>query len=138
MSTLRLNYVCEGLWLTDTTYPNLSLLNKDGKHPEFPGPSFWHFSKSRATYRRFAAEMVVAEPALLGIRKIGHDLDKALAQGMKDIFNQGSSLWCTQHIKNRDSEKLRTLGCNSRDSSHPFGYIWNSKRHFASKWPCRR
>ena len=28
--------VCEGLWLTDTSYPNLSLLMDDGTHPEFP------------------------------------------------------------------------------------------------------
>ena len=28
-----------GLWLTDTSYRNLSLIDIDGKHPKFPGPS---------------------------------------------------------------------------------------------------
>ena len=36
----------EGLWLTDTTYSNEALVDLNGKNPEFPGPSFWHFRKS--------------------------------------------------------------------------------------------
>ena len=120
--------LCDGLWLTDTTYPNLSLLNRDGKHPEFPGPSFWHFSKSREAYRRFAAEMVVAEPTLMGIKKVGHALDKAIARGFKDIFNVSSSLWCTQHIKGRDENQLRTLGCrNPNDISRILADIYGTQ-----------
>ena len=46
--------ICDGLYLTDTTYPNLSLHNVNGNHAEFPGPSFWHFKRTRETYRRFA------------------------------------------------------------------------------------
>lgn len=73
--------ICDGLWLTDTTYANLALLDSRGKNPEFPGPSFWHFKKAREAYRRFAGELVIDDPKLAGIKKIGHDLDKALAQG---------------------------------------------------------
>ena len=29
--------ICNGLYLTDTIYPNLSLHDINGKHPEFPG-----------------------------------------------------------------------------------------------------
>ena len=42
-SILRIDTTFElvdGLWLTDTTYPNESLISQRNKHPEFPGPSF--------------------------------------------------------------------------------------------------
>ena len=42
--------VCEGLYLTDSTCQNLSLVDQSGKHFEFPGPSFWHFCKTGETY----------------------------------------------------------------------------------------
>ena len=44
--------VCDGLWLTDTCYPNMSLIKEDGTHAEFPVPSFWHFRKDRKAFRR--------------------------------------------------------------------------------------
>ena len=51
----------DGLWLTDTTFSHEALINhRNGKHPEFPGPSFWHFKKDRETYRRFAGELAIA------------------------------------------------------------------------------
>jgi len=53
----------------------------NGKHPEFQGPSFWHFRKTRETYRRFAGELLIAELRLNDIKKIGHDLDNAIAKG---------------------------------------------------------
>ena len=64
----------EGLWLTATTYSNEALVHEDlnGKNPEFPGPSFWPFRKSRECYRRFAGELVIQKAELRGIKKIGH------------------------------------------------------------------
>lgn len=78
--------ICDGLWLTDTTYSNLALLDNRGKNPEFPGPCFWHFKKSRESYRRFAGEIIIHAPELAEIKKIGHDLDKALAQGIAIFY----------------------------------------------------
>ena len=83
----------DGLWLTDTTYTNEALINLNGKHPEFPGPSFWHFRKTRESYRRFAAELVIEKPQLLGLKEIGHDLDKALSNGFSDIFKDAKKLF---------------------------------------------
>ena len=38
--------ICDGLFLTDTSYPNLSLLDKRTNNPpQFPGPSFLAFQK---------------------------------------------------------------------------------------------
>ena len=42
-STLSIDFtfeICEGLYLTDSTYQSFSLVDQYGKHPEFPGPSF--------------------------------------------------------------------------------------------------
>eukprot|EP00111_Clytia_hemisphaerica_P023467 TCONS_00069149-protein len=34
--------ICENLFLTDSTYENLALIDAKSKnHPQFPGPSFW-------------------------------------------------------------------------------------------------
>lgn len=75
--------VCKGLYFTDSSYENIALNDKDtNKHPYFPGPSFWHFKKDTQSYRRFAGEILIAEPALAGIGRIGHDLDKAIAKGI--------------------------------------------------------
>mgnify|MGYP001796405625 CR=1 FL=1 len=76
----------DGLWLTDTTYTHEGLVNLNGKNPEFPGPGFWHFRKTRESYRRFAYELVIAHPGLLGLKKVGHDLDQALVNGFTDVF----------------------------------------------------
>lgn len=103
----------DGLWLTDTTFTNERLqTHRNGNHPEFPGPSFWHFRKDQAMYRRFAGELVIAKPELIKIKKVGHDLDKAIAKGMTDIFVDAKNLWCTQHLKDRDAQKLKAMGCN--------------------------
>ena len=66
----------DGLCLTDSTYTNEALINSQKKHPEFPGPSMWHFHKDQKIYRQFAAELVMQDSALWGIKKIGHDLDQ--------------------------------------------------------------
>ena len=43
--------LCNGLWLTDSSFDNESLLNEQGKHPVFPGPFMWHFKKEKENYR---------------------------------------------------------------------------------------
>lgn len=35
----------ENLWLTDTSFANEAFLNAKGKHPQFPGPSFFTFTR---------------------------------------------------------------------------------------------
>ena len=74
--------ICDGLFLTDKNYPNLSLLDKrTTNHRQFPVPSFSHFKKNEETYRRFAGEMVIAEPSIAIVQKVGHDLDKSIVKG---------------------------------------------------------
>ena len=99
----------DGLWLTDTTFTNEALIDLNGKHPEFPGPSFWHFKKTRESYGRFAGELAIQNPLLLGIKKIGHDLDQVITKGVTDIFREAKQLHCIQHMQERDAQKLLSL-----------------------------
>ena len=39
----------DGLWFTDTSYTNLSLLDENHKHQEFSGPNMAHFRKDTST-----------------------------------------------------------------------------------------
>lgn len=74
--------IYDGLYFTDTSYENLALKdNETISYPYFPGPSIWHFRKDQQSYRRFAGKILIAEPALAGINKVGHGLDKAIAGG---------------------------------------------------------
>ena len=117
----------DGLWLTDTTYTNEALVDLKGKHPEFPGPSFWHFRKTRESYHRFAGELVIQKPELLGIKKIGQDLNKTLSNGLSDIFQDAKKLYCTQHMQERDAFKLQSLGCNQRSKLSIMADIYGSQ-----------
>ena len=45
------------------------------------GLFFWHFKKNEEVYRRFAREILIADASLAGIKKIGHDFDRAIAKG---------------------------------------------------------
>ena len=53
----------------------------------------------------------------LGIKKVGTDLDKALFNGITEIFKDAEKLWCTHHMQERDLKKLKTLGCNQKTQS---------------------
>ena len=74
----------------------------------------WHFKKDREEFRTFAASMVNSAPELLNLKKVGHDLDMATAQGMEDIFIDAKHLWCTQHLQGRDKEQLKKMKANDR------------------------
>ena len=129
-SILRIDTTFElvdGLWLTDTTYTNEALVDLKGKHPEFPGPSFWHFRKTRESYRRFAGELVIQKPELLGLKKIGHDLDRAISNGFGDIFQGAKKLHCTQHMQKRDAFKLQSMGCNQKSKMSIMADIYGSQ-----------
>ena len=67
-------------------YQNLSLVDQYGKHSEFPGLSFWHFCKTEEIYRRFSDELLIAEPLLSGIKKLGKTLTKYLLKVLLVLF----------------------------------------------------
>ena len=83
--------------MTESIYQNLSLVDQNGKHPEFPGPWFWHFRMTEETSRQFADKLLIAEPLLSQVKKIGHDLDKALAKGITSFVSLLQGFMCIIH-----------------------------------------
>lgn len=57
---------------------------------------------------------MIAKPELLKIKKVGHDLDKAIAKCMTDIFQDAQNVWCTQHMKGRDAQNVKAMRGNER------------------------
>ena len=90
------------------------MVDENGKHPEFPGPSQWHFRKNRESYRRFVGELALSLPDLRYIKKVGHDLDNAIRNGIDDVCFDVEHFWCTQHLQRADVDKLSKLGFNKR------------------------
>ena len=60
------------------------------------------------------SEIVMVEPELTNIKKIGHDLNQAIPNGLTDIFVTTKKRWCMQHFQDRDSYKLKQFGANKR------------------------
>ena len=128
----------DSLWLTDTTYINEALLDTNNKHPEFPGPSFWHFRKTRECYRRFAGEIIANKPELLSIKKLGHDMVKALSQGLCVVFRDAKKLWCNSaYARTRclqiEDHRLQSAYTNKSDGR----YLRCPRRRASPKRPSR-
>ncbi|XP_066932127.1 uncharacterized protein [Clytia hemisphaerica] len=107
--------LADGLWLTDSCYENLSLIDEHGKHPFFPGPSRWHFRKDTSEFRKFATDMISFAPETIELRKLGFDLDQAQSKGLKEVFKNSFSCWCTHHIQGACSDKLSKMRVNCID-----------------------
>ena len=60
-------------------------------------------------------------------------MDKALSQGMCDIFRDAKKLWCTQHMQERDAHKLKTIGCNHRTQKRVWQIFTVPKMTYFSK-----
>lgn len=98
------------MWVTDTCYRNQRLINPENdQHPIFPGPALFHFTKDEQTFSRLALEMVDAEPGLANIKKIGVDMEEAIAKGFRRVISNASILYCVRHLQQRDYEKLEKL-----------------------------
>ena len=106
--------VADHIWYTDSSYENESLVDANDKHPQFPGPSQWQFRRNQQSFRRFIGELLIADPQLQQIRKVGHDLDSATSNGLIDLLPYASHLWCTQHLQTADAEKLKKMGANRK------------------------
>jgi len=118
------------LWLTDTSYKHLGLIDSNGKHPEFPGPSMWYFKKDRMEFRNFATEFLIECPDLKDIKLIGHDLDKPTALGFKDVFSNAEHAWCTQHLQGRTSDKLKEMNVGQRFQNRIMADVYGTKEGF--------
>ena len=102
------------MWVTDTSYKNKRLRNPlSGKHPVFFGPVMIHFTKYKATFRRFALELLSLISNLKVLKKIGADLELATFKGFKSIITLLSHLVCVQHVMQKDESRLPERTCRS-------------------------
>ena len=121
--------IIDGLWLTDTSYTNLSLLDENHKHPEFPGPNMAHLRKDTSTYRRFAEELAISHPAVFKVKEIGTDLDPALYNGVGDILQEAEKRKCLKHIMERDAAKLSKMNVTFHHKKKLLADIYGSEQH---------
>uniref|UniRef100_A0A7M5XGV9 Uncharacterized protein n=1 Tax=Clytia hemisphaerica TaxID=252671 RepID=A0A7M5XGV9_9CNID len=125
--------IVPGLWLTDTSYHNLALVDLKGNHPSFPGPMMLHFRKDEPQFRCFGLEIIKEYPELSLIKKIGHDLDKATVNGMKSVFTTAENLWCTQHLQERTEFKLTKMGANQRIQNNVMADLYGAQDYYLHK-----
>ena len=84
------------IWVIDTSYKKKRLINPlRGKHPVFFGPVMIHFTKYKATFRRFALELLSLKSNLKALKKVGVDLELATFKGFKSIIPLLSHLVCS-------------------------------------------
>lgn len=122
--------IIENFWVTDTSYTNESLISENsGESPDFPGPIMLHFRKDTFTYQAFASHLVMINPDLKNIKKFGTDLDRALINGMRNVFEIADPLICVQHLQERDSRKLDKLSASSRSKQRILSDIYGSKQN---------
>ena len=58
----------------------------------------------------------MVDPELINIKEIGHDLDRAIPNGLTDVFKDAQKFWCTEHIQKRDRLKLQNMGAGQHNS----------------------
>ena len=130
--------VAEKLWLTDSAYENESLVDENGKHPLFPGPSQWQFRRDQQSFRRFAGKLVITDAALINIKKVGHDMDSATVNGVGEILINANHLWCTQHMQGADMRKLEGMGASQKTANRIMSDILrNPVSNTSIPWSCR-
>lgn len=78
--------------------------------------------------------MIQADPRMAGIQRIGHDLDDAVGNGLGFVFRHGERLYCTQHVQNRDSYKLKQLGANIRTTNRIMSDIYGTQNGFVAEF----
>ena len=94
-------------WSTDISYRNQRLLSvRSKKHPVGLGPVMLHFTKDEGTFRRFALELLAANPSLNKIKKIGVDMESAIFNGFKSVIAAIAKLLCVRHLRQRDEKAI--------------------------------
>ena len=58
-------------------------------------------------------EMLLINPDVADIQKVGHDLDPGIDSGLTDVFRNAKKLFCTEHLQKADQLKLKDMGANS-------------------------
>ena len=75
------------MWITDTSYKNLWLINADtGKNPAHSEPIMAHFTEKEKTFFLFALEPFLESPNLNNLKMVGVDLESAIYNYFRKII----------------------------------------------------
>ena len=93
--------------------------------------------KDRETYRRFAGEMLMAEPELHSVKQIGTDLIYRRIESVGDVFQNAAKRRCVQHIMERDSYQLNKMGATIVQKKRILSDIYGSEQDQRQVDRCR-
>lgn len=95
--------------VTPTTFHNLLVKNKQGKHPIISGPILIHQTKKFEPFHYFASTMVRLNPNLIGLRSFGTDGEPQLIKAFQTVFTGAVHLRCVNHLRQNVKDKLHAL-----------------------------
>ena len=106
-------YNCGEFYVTPTTYRHHMLISKrTGKHPVMLGPTMIHKHKDAKAFSYLGSSMLRLKPSLKNILAVGSDRDKAIKNGLSQVFPSAVFLACKKHFEDDIKRKLTELGIN--------------------------
>lgn len=96
-------------YVTPTTFHNLLVKNKQGKHPIISGPILIHQTKKFEPFYYLASTLVRLNPALVGLKSFGTDGESELIKAFKVVFPNATHLRCVNHLRQNVKDKLHSL-----------------------------
>ena len=94
-------------YVTFTVYRNRALINENGMHPLFLGPSLIHLRK---LYKHLPQVLGNIDQATKLVKAFGTDDEVNLYTALKDEWAEADHLSCSIHMKQNIERKLRDLG----------------------------
>ena len=97
-------------YVTFTVYLHLALINRNGVHPLFLGPSLVHHRKLYSSYKHLPQVLGNIDQATKLVKAFGTDDEVNLYTAFKDEWAEADHLSCFIHMKRNIKRKLRDLG----------------------------
>ncbi len=77
--------------------------------------------------------MIHQNAELLLIKKVGHDLDNAIGNGLTDILRSAERLYCTEHLQKADERHLKEKGANASTIKRIMADIYGTQHGFVEE-----
>eukprot|EP00112_Aurelia_sp_Birch-Aquarium-sp1_P021630 Seg5874.1 transcript_id=Seg5874.1/GoldUCD/mRNA.D3Y31 product="hypothetical protein" protein_id=Seg5874.1/GoldUCD/D3Y31 len=77
--------------------------------------------------------MIQQNPELLLIKKVGHDLDNAIGNGLTDILRNAERLYCTEHLQKADERHMKEKGANASTIKRIMADIYGTQHGFVEE-----
>ena len=113
-------------YVTFTVYRHLLLINHNGTHPLFLGPSLIHHRKLYSSYKHLPQVLGNIDPATKLVKAFGTDDEVNLFTALKDEWVEADHLSCFVHMKRNIERKLRDLGIKGGEAAKFLTEIFGS------------